>query len=189
MIALALIPLFAFLNRLRGSGWVKGGKWIAYVGMTLAVASILAIDNMIGFDWFSGLKVALILASMAIAFAPGWGEYFPYRNTPMVAEFAPVDFLLELIYTDGDTGQRDENYILQRTVGMSLRWLICFAPLFGLLGYVAHSSLAIPAWASLVLAGPIYRAVAKAGKDNALSEWITGGLLGAACAICLIRVS
>ena len=149
-------------NVLRGSGTIP--KVLAYTLMTL-ITAVTALPN-------PAWHIAVIFGLLWLGFAPGWGVYFACisgKNEINKPEFFIVDNILKLF-----NFKSPENY---GTVGMSLRWVIMFMPLF--LFLLKPVALLI-----LAMAGPLYLISYKSGVTNwtVLAEFLTGVLLG----ICII---
>ncbi len=166
MYFLLLAVAYAALNRLRGNGTVP--KIVAY-----ALFAVLLCVN----AWIHG--AALSAAQMAVLFAIGWagtwwgfnhcwGKYFPDATDTSGKTCVPlVDKITNSIMGTYTSETPIPEAINWKTVAMSIRYLIFFAPkyvavalLMGIWGVHTHDQAIeglLIALFILALAGPTYR--------------------------------
>lgn len=176
MLPLLLIPLFAALNRLRGSDW--GKPWTS--DGVIAAAEGIAIGGLTlwhGFGWqHSGALGLIVWAGMWIWAAPGWGAGFAAIHGRWRAN-GRLSRTVERFSADATT---------RGILYMSARGFLGFLPLAGGLAVCGHY-LAAGLLAAVGLAqGVVYNIGGIhqrfTGKDTGvpIAEVLMGGLIGAA---------
>tara|TARA_Y100000310_G_scaffold344706_1_gene458916 strand:+ start:1954 stop:2388 length:435 start_codon:yes stop_codon:yes gene_type:complete len=93
--------------------------------------------------------ILLILFGSIVGLAPGWGKYF---HVDSVGKYYPEEKEVWII----DQMIKPFPVEYQRIIGMSLRWFVCFLPLFIILGN--------PMVFGLLAIGPMYRIQELYGK-------------------------
>jgi len=116
----------------------------------------------------------IIIGLVYLGLAPGWGKYFG----AITGEYPTHE--KELFFIDWMIDPWGAKYpYLAGTVGMTLRWLICFAPLFFLLDWAINKP--VYSLGILVLVGPLYwicgRIWGKDQREFTQAEMSTGALL------------
>lgn len=190
-----LIVGFAALNVARGQGWFPS-KVIAYALMALLAAAGFYLEG----AWLApdfariGAVFAAAFAGLWFSFAFGWGKFFPTgwnttpdgRNLYEEEEFAPAEFMANLIVGRWNQQMLPAWVKKWQTVAMTFRFLLTFTLVsFPVLAFATGDWKTSLCGLPMGLAGLAYRAgfIKHNGDSVKISEAITGALLGGCIAL------
>ncbi len=192
MHALFLIPLFAFLFRLRGTtatsklevGNVR--TWMTDLKDVLGKPGIFAIMSLVsavlllayGADLITvALFFVVHLGFSFLQYLPEFGKYFPFspKNTSVESGIGIVDSLADVSSGEIYAPLSSPEFGVQwRTHAMCWRWVVLSIPKFALVALVLGNAWVLLAIPAIGLVGFIYR-LAGAPKK---AEWAAGAYIG-----------
>lgn len=174
---LLLLPFSAiagfWLNRQRGtateSRFMRLPKLVIYLGFAaidLAAASAIIVD--VWSDWFSAIYVSLaafvaLWVTSIIGFAPTWGELFMRTDIDTSKEdhaagVKPItDRIVGYSHTSQLYNESPDKVIEWKTTGMSVRWMLYFAPQTLLYCVLVLSPIPLLRFIPLWFVGRIYK--------------------------------
>lgn len=175
-----LLVLYAILNRVRGAAILpKVPCYMLFGVLTCATGYVCGVT---GDAMFWGLLWLLSFGGSWLGFMWCWGKYFPSLIPTYDQVCVPiVDKITTALYCPYDANTPDPQVLNWKTIGMSWRWIIFFAPKYVLLtGFRYYNGASADAMIEafsicillLALVGVLYRiGFTIAGKISGLSAY------------------